>query len=141
MTCDVMRERILEADLAELSGETETPLTRHLPGCAACRILAEKIIDAEAALGTALDSMTSGVVSKSRPPRRRLWGLVPLAVAASLVAILMRGGLRPSPVPDRITVQVDHAVPLIETTGNQNVAVFSTDDPNVVVVWFLGGTD
>jgi len=141
MTCDVFREQILEADLAELRGKTLTPLTRHLADCDACRTLARKIVDAEAALGIALDSMNNGIVSKSHPPRRRLWRLVPLAVAASLVAILMRGGPRPPQGPALTTVHADLAVPLIETTSNQNIAVFNTDDPDIVVVWFLGGTD
>ncbi len=96
MTCDTMRERILEADLAELRGETDTPLAKHLRECDACRSVADKIVQAEAELGVALDTMATGVrTRRTTAPRRRLghWAvLVPLAAAAGLAAIIVGRG-------------------------------------------------
>ena len=144
MTCDVIRERILEADLAELRGETDTPLAKHLRECHACRSVAEKIVQAEADLGLALDTLSTGVrTRRTTAPRRRIghWAvLVPLAAAAGLVAIMVgRGTQAPTPptLPDLQLV----ALPVVESTDNQTVAIFTTDDPDIVVVWFLGGTD
>ena len=145
MTCDAMRERILEADLVELRGEADTPLAQHIQECDHCRALARKIVESEAALGAALDSITSGIRTRTEAPgRRRRWhwaALVPLAAAAGLAAIMLRGGTEAPPVPALPpSMQVVNA-PVVETSGDQNVAVFTTDDPDIVVVWFLGGTD
>ncbi len=145
MTCDTMRERILEADLAELRGEADTPLAQHLASCVNCQAVAKKIVAAEAALGHALDSITPGVRSRTGQRRSRRIGhwvaLVPLAAAAALVAILVRGRSEAPTVPAASFAMEIADAPLVETTNNQDVAVFTTDDPDIVVVWFLGGTD
>ena len=144
MTCATMRERILEADLAELRGETETPLAQHLRECHACSRIAEKIVQAEAKLGVALDTMSTGVrTRRTTAPRRRLghWAvLVPLAAAAGLAAIMLGRGADTVTEPTLPALQVG-ALPVVEPADDQDVAIFNTDDPNIVVVWFLGGTD
>ena len=144
MTCDSMRERILGADLAELRGETDTPLAKHLRECDACRSVADKIVQAEAELGVALDTMATGVRTRhTTAPRRRLghWAvLVPLAAAAGLAAIMVGRGTEAPTIAALPALQIV-ALPVVESTDDQNVAIFTTDDPNIVVVWFLGGTD
>jgi len=145
MTCDTMRGRIYDADLAELRGETDTPLAQHLASCVSCQAMAKKIVDAEAALGHALDSITPGGrarVGQRRSRRIGHWAtLVPLAAAAALVAILVRGRPEAPQVLATASATDIADLPLVETTDNQNVAVFTTNDPDIVVVWFLGGTD
>jgi hypothetical protein len=145
MTCDTMRELILEADLAELRGEADTPLARHLASCVSCQAVAKKIVDTEAALGHALDSIASGVRSRTGHRRSRRIGhwaaLVPLAAAAALVAIFVRDRLEAPTVPAAPYAMEMTDAPLLETTDNQDVAIFTTDDPDIVVIWFLGGTD
>ena len=144
MTCDIMRERILEADLAELHGETDTPLTHHLRECRTCRSVAEKIVQAEADIGLALDTLSTGVrTRRTTAPRRRIghWAvLVPLAAAAGLGAIMVGRGPEAPATPALPAIQ-HVALPVVESTDNQTVAIFTTDDPDIVVVWFLGGTD
>ena len=144
MTCNTMRERILEADLAELRGETDTPLAQHFRECPACRSVAKKIVLAEADLGAALDTMSAGVrTRRTTAPRRRLghWAvLVPLGAAAGLAAIMLGRGTDVPTEPARTALQVS-ALPVVEPADDQNVAIFTTDDPDIVVVWFLGGTD
>jgi predicted anti-sigma-YlaC factor YlaD len=144
MTCNTMREQILEADLAELRGETDTPLAQHLRKCHACRGVAEKIVLAEADLGVALDAMSTGVrTRRTTAPRRRLghWAvLVPLAAAAGLAAIMLGRGADVPTEPALTALQVG-ALPVVEPADDQTVAIFTTDDPDIVVVWFLGGTD
>jgi len=144
MTCDTIRERILLADLAELRGEADTPLARHLSECHACRNVAEEIVQAEAKLGVALDTMSTGVrTRRTTAPRRRLghWAvLVPLAAAAGLAAIMLGRGTETPTMSALPALQVV-ALPVVEPTDDQNVAIFTTDDPDIVVVWFLGGTD
>ncbi len=143
MTCDTMRERILEADLAELRGETDTPLAKHLRECHACRSVADKIEQAEAELGVALDTMSKRVRTRRTTAPRRLghWAvLVPLAAAAGLAAIMVGRGTEAPTIPAPPALQVV-ALPVIESADDQIVAIFTTDDPDIVVVWFLGGTD
>ncbi len=144
MTCNTMRERILEADLAELRGETDTPLSRHLATCVSCQALAKKIVQAEAELGLALDTMSTGVrTRRTTAPRRRLghWAvLVPLAAAAGLAAIMLGRGAD-VPTEPALTALQAGALPVVEPADDQTVAIFTTDDPDIVVVWFLGETD
>lgn len=144
MTCDSLREQILKADLAELRSETDTPLAKHLRECDACRSVADKIVQAEAELGVALDTMATGVrTRRTTAPRRRLghWAvLIPLAAAAGLAAIIVGRGTEAPNMPVIPALQIV-ALPVVESTDDQNVAIFTTDDPNIVVVWFLGGTD
>lgn len=53
-TCSEVRELLLEASPAEIRGEGEGALVEHLRECALCRRRAARLLEAEAALDTAL---------------------------------------------------------------------------------------
>ena len=145
--CDTMRERLLEAELSELQGEADTPLGQHVKECERCRALARRIVDGEQALARTLDAVRpnvdltglTGRYSRSIA-RRRWWRLVPLVAAAGIGAVLvLRGGAPASGDPAVVFEAPSPAPPLVETFTGQNITIFNTRDPDIVVVWFYGG--
>jgi predicted anti-sigma-YlaC factor YlaD len=154
MNCTEVRDRLLEADLAELEGEVVTDLSLHLRRCTGCRAVAERLASQERSLAAALDAVRPrmGVeealaraeaesASRGRVltfPLRKAWGLVPLAAAAAVAGVLITssGGQLPGEPIDVAAVR--HApVPTVEESTGQNVAVFETENPDIVVVWIF----
>jgi predicted anti-sigma-YlaC factor YlaD len=152
MNCTEARDRLLEADLAEIQGEADTDLSLHLLGCAACRAVAERLSAEERSLAAALDAVRprlgveealtrAEAESASRRgvltlPLRKAWSLVPLAAAAAVAGILVtgNGGQLPGEPIDVAAVSETPVPTVVESTG-QSVAVFETENPDIVVVW------
>lgn len=148
MDCRAVRDALLEADLAELRGEGESDVSRHLAGCADCRAAATRILQAEGALLRALQApeprrpietvlAAARAEAGRRAMRRRTWRRwTPLAAAAGLGAILWiarREPPLPAPAPDmRPTPTVT-----VEAPPGRNVAVLETGNANIVVFWFF----
>lgn len=144
MNCQTARERLLEADLSELRGEGELAL--HLRTCHHCRQQARVILDQYAALRTALERQALELdpadtrwraLSPQGPAWRRWQVLLPLALAASLAVLVV--ARRPQP-----SLPTNTPVPVLATGGaglevqgppGRTVAVFQTDNPNIVVIW------
>lgn len=144
MNCRTARERLLEADLSELRGEGDLAL--HLQSCERCRSRAQVILDQYAALRSALDGQAPRLDPAAvrrhahlvRRPLRPRWAIVvPLALAASLAILVVTRRHQPGSEPRT-------AVPPLPSTGEgldvqgppgQTVAVFQTDNPNIVVIW------
>ncbi len=57
MSCTEIRERLLEAELDELAGESDTPVGRHVRSCPACGAVARTLLAETRALGAALDAL------------------------------------------------------------------------------------
>lgn len=145
MTCTEARAALLAADLEELRGAADTPLALHLRGCTACRATAERIIRVEGAMGRRLGALAPqrdiarppAMMPSPRPGPWR-WA-VPLAAAAGIVALLVvTRPPKPPPIEERpadVAVQEAGGVSVRAPAG-RNVAVFQTDDPNIVVIWF-----
>ena len=144
MTCAEARERMLEAERTDLSGATDSELSLHLRGCARCRRAANRILEAERELWGALAAATPvrgaeeavGTVRRRAQRRRWVWRVAPLAAAAGLaVALLARReqvqqSLPPKAPPTRAGLAV-------EGPPGRSVAVFQTDNPDIVVIWFF----
>ena len=144
MTCAEARERMLEAERTDLRGATESELSLHLRGCARCRRAANRILEAERELWGALAAATPvrgaeeavGTVRRRAQRRRWVWRVAPLAAAAGLaVALLARReqvqqSLPPKAPPTRAGLAV-------EGPPGRSVAVFQTDNPDIVVIWFF----
>jgi anti-sigma factor RsiW len=143
MNCAAARDLMLEADRAELEGRSQSELAAHLRDCAACRAATARILDAEQALrhalagATARRSVDEVVRAAGRTRRRWVWRVAPLAAAAAVVAVLV--GRREQfeqvlPPPTRLAAYTDIAV---EAPPGRSVAVFKTENPDIVVIWFF----
>lgn len=142
MTCLEARAALLEADLGELRGTADTSLARHLRDCADCRAGAERILQVEDALGRRLAAHAPrrGIArAPATPRRRRPWRwAVPLAAAAGIVALVVTRLPEPRPEDHRPPDIATHEVGGVSVRApvGRNVAVFQTDNPDIVVIWF-----
>jgi hypothetical protein len=75
--------------------------------------------------------------ARLRTRRRLLVGLTPVLAAAGVAGILLvgNGGLTTTEPSQPIAAVSELRQPLIETASGQQVAVFETDNPDIVVVW------
>jgi predicted anti-sigma-YlaC factor YlaD len=143
ITCDEARDALLVADLAELDGSRPGSLAAHLAGCPLCQALADRVLAATDALRAeravpprrappAAATLARAEANRLRRARRARWALAPILAAAGLAAVLLvRGG----PEPGRpLAARPAPPPPLVESPAAK-VAVFTTDNPNIVVVW------
>lgn len=148
MNCDEAYPLLLEADPNELRGEFDSRLSDHLRSCTRCRALAGRISREEDRLRAALNSVRPRVTPEEASKRaeqearlrgrRELWhGIAPVAAAAGLAGILLVSTGNPAPESlDEPTTTAQTALPpIVETAPGQQVAVFETDNPTIVVVW------
>ena len=161
--CAPFRELLLEAEAAELRGEGESPLARHVRACSSCARAAALILEETARLDALLSEappldvdallIRAGMASAGAaapvgihrpapgaPPHRRfsrrLW--VPTAAAAALAALVMWQADEMQTPPASVTAAVEHGIPpLVEPAPGQDVAVLQTADPDITVVWLF----
>lgn len=102
MRCETALERMLEADPAELRGDTDTELTRHTAGCRRCNAVAAALLAQAEGVNTAISeyaAAVAGVTEAARTTAARV------AAEAALTAIVaeQEKGFRPgrAPAPDR----------------------------------------
>lgn len=150
MNCIEARDLLLEADLAELRGEGESELARHLRECARCRAMAREIVQQEGALAEALAAVrprvstdtavaeaTAARVLPLGPRRKRRWAVaIPAAAAAVLAGILLTSNGTPPTVVTPIEEAAAPAVPVVSAASSETFVVFNTENPDIVVVWF-----
>jgi len=98
MTCKEMLDRMLEADLAELEAQGESPIAFHLRECERCRAIAAQLVRDTRDLARWVPSVDVVRVrpmphrSSVRPAR----AAVIIGVAAALVVVMVRSRHRPS---------------------------------------------
>ncbi|MFL5386330.1 MAG: hypothetical protein ACJ8GN_27750 [Longimicrobiaceae bacterium] len=147
MDCAAARALLLEADLAEIRGEVDSPLAAHLRTCAFCREDADAILAGEAELDAALRTLAAPSADPQVIPLRprRAWtrrvapAAASLAALAAAVAAVMLA--RPDAAPPRgataeqIARLMFPAPPVARAADGRSVAVLETSDPGVTVVW------
>ena len=145
MTCAEAREWMLEADRTDLNGATESELSLHLRECARCRRAANRILEAERELWGALAAATPGrgadeavgLVRRRARRRRWMWRAAPLAAAAVLaVALIARREQVQQSLPPTSAPPIRSGL-AVEGPPGRSVAVFQTDNPDIVVIWFF----
>jgi predicted anti-sigma-YlaC factor YlaD len=145
MTCAEARELLLVADSADLRPGAPSALGHHLSVCVDCRAAADQIVALERALRAAravpprrtareAAAMAAAAGRRARARRRRiLWSVGPALAAAFVVAAL----LVPHSAQPHSTVPVAAAPtppPLVDGSSG-DVAVITTANPDIVVVW------
>ncbi len=145
MRCAEAREQMLEADRTDLGGATESELSLHLRRCARCRGAADRILEAERELWRALAAATprrgadeAVRLARRRARRRRwMWRAAPLAAAAVLaVALIARREEVEQTLPPASAPPIQSGL-AVEGPPGRSVAVFQTDNPDIVVIWFF----
>jgi len=148
VTCAEAREWMLEADQTDLNGATESELSLHVRTCARCRRAAHRILEEEQVLWGVLAAATPrcgadeavGLVRRRAWRRRWMWRAAPLAAAAVVaVALIARRehvqrSLPPASAP---SIRSGRSGLAVEGPPGRSVAVFQTDNPDIVVIWFF----
>ena len=147
ISCETARDLLLEAEPAELRGEGDGALARHVRGCPACRQRATFLLGETDVLRATMDafrpsrrkpSPAPSVVRRLRTPAtgRGLRILLPLALAAGIAALVLvrRDDVTPPSAPLHVT-RATPPVLDVQVPAAQSVAVFQTANPNIVVIW------
>lgn len=154
MNCEMARELMLEADLADLSPAGTSDLARHLRDCAACGARAERIVANTRSLAVSVRAMRPSVdlgeaqeraaaAAGAIRARQRMWRrarlVTPLALAAGIGALLLLDGRHSGPETPAVPPAPFAALSAfdVETPAGANVAVFRTDNPQIVVIWYF----
>jgi predicted anti-sigma-YlaC factor YlaD len=148
MDCASARRAMLQADPAELAGDSESELGRHLQTCAACRAAAAAILAAERGLGewlaaarpqgdAAEAAARAAATAHRRAAVRRLGaaGSLLAAAAAAAVLLLPRGRLPGGAPLAAATPQAVHFS--VTAPPGSDVVVMHTSNPKIIVVWYL----
>ncbi|NNG15469.1 MAG: hypothetical protein HKM89_03235 [Gemmatimonadales bacterium] len=141
MTCSESRDRLLEAEVHELRGEGDSALAGHILTCTRCRALADRILEEQDHILAALTALTppgsadqaARVAARhSRWRQFRTRALIPAAAAAAALALLLFRGADQqfSTTPNALA-----PTPLVEASQDQDVIVYHTANPDIVVVW------
>jgi anti-sigma factor RsiW len=152
MTCAQAREALLDAEVAELSPSSGSPLAAHFAACAECRRLADRILLGTDALRRERSRRPREPADEAAPAarqeatrirrmRRRWLAATPALAAAAVAAILLARswGSRLPSAPAAASAASAAAgaptdLPLVAGAAH-TVAVFETANPKIVVVW------
>lgn len=158
MSCAHCREYLLEASGRDIGAALagSGPAAEHVAQCGACRALAERIGAAQKGLAEGLSNLrprgqgdeaaraaATESARRRRIGRRRWTWLAAAAAIAGLLAVRLADVSRP-PTLDDVATMASSALPPplgleVEPLDDESVAVFETDDPDVVVLWFYQG--
>ena len=156
-SCDVPRQALLEADLAELRGTADTDLAAHIQECEHCQETSRMILDGYVALDSVLNRHIQidarHVVAEANSSRTTLlsdalhwvsstpaikWSMASVLIATVTLTVLF--GSRSRHIsPDEKTMPP--ALMTVETTPHtikkSDFAVVQTDNPNIKIYWFF----
>ncbi len=113
ITCDTALERMLEADPAELRGETDSALARHIDGCPRCAAVAVAFLEEHAALDDAMATLATGTAVDFDPAANldpaTAYAAADAAADAALAAIREEEAGDVVSLPDRRRATEGHA--------------------------------
>jgi len=148
MDCERARSLLLEADIPDLLGESDSELARHLRTCAACRHAADGIRRAELGLAAWLSraaprtedslAIAGAAAALRRRAARRRAGAVGGLAAAVLGGLLLLSR-RSEPPGAALTAPEARAAASFSVTAppGREMIVLHTANPKIVVVWYL----
>lgn len=139
--CTLNVDALLDADPDELSGAADSEVGRHVRDCPQCRDAARTILEATDRLRAVLDAPpppldVDAVLARAKR-RRPLAGRWLAVAAAALLAGLWLFGERERPLPGEPPPPRPEAYPLVEASGDRDVAVIPTANPEITVLWFF----
>ncbi len=153
--CDLPRQSLLEADLAELRGTLDTDLAKHIQECEHCQKISRLILDGYVTLDSVLNRKIQidarQVVAEADSIRTNLladvlhwfsntpaikWSVVSVLIATVTVTVLFGSLFRTTPTfqktipPAPMTAETKLTV-----TSKNDFAIVQTDNPNVKIYW------
>jgi hypothetical protein len=136
-TCEEIRDDLLVADLAELRGEGDSDVARHVSSCAQCQQLAARILEQHSIMATSLGQLrpSSQPVAAARKHSRvrAAWWSAPLAAAAVLALLLSPRAGDELPNIDPLTQLMFRATPVITPAAGQQAMVLEKNE--MTIVW------
>lgn len=130
MSCAVIREEMLVAELEELRGIGESDVAKHVKMCDACAAIAQRLLAGHAQIASGMQQI------KPRSGRRRVrWIPIPLA-AAAVVALLMIPRMQTDdalPNIDAVTRMMFREEPVVAPTAGQQAMVIEKNE--MTIVW------
>ena len=149
MDCEHARSLLLEADLPELLGESDSELVRHLRTCAGCRRAADRIRQAERGLAAwisraaprtdeSLAMAGAAAAARRRSVGHRHAAAGGVAAAAALAGLLLLSH-RSGPPGEAVTAPAARIAVGFSVTAppGREMIVLHTANPKIVVVWYL----
>jgi hypothetical protein len=132
-----MRDNLLVAEQAELRGVGDSPVAEHVRICAACRALAENILEQHGAMAASLATLRAStqpaVVPIKHKSARAVWWSVPLAAAAILTLLLVRPNSDELPNVDALTRLMFRSTPVITPSSGRQAMVLEKNE--MTIVW------
>jgi hypothetical protein len=143
MSCNKIREAMLEAELDELRGIGENDVAMHIRECAECRAAAEILVQGFENLSQSLATLRprvpdASVVPMRRKPRKLAWLPLPLAAAAVLALLMIPRfeGEDELPRIDAIAAMMFRSQPIASPPPGQQVMVIEKNE--MTIVWLYG---
>lgn len=131
LNCETARELMLEAEMAELEGQGDTPLARHIAHCDLCRAHARRLLHGHALLDEGLAAIKPRTRSRSR--RWARWTPLPLAAAAVVALLLARRPDALVPQSELLLSLMFPEQPVVTPAPGQQAMVLEKND--LTVVW------
>jgi anti-sigma factor RsiW len=140
ISCTVMREAMLEAELDELRGLGESDVAQHVRTCAACGERAEILVRGHDKLAASLAAIRpraadANVTPIQRKWRKLSWVPVPLAAAAVLTLLMIpqQNGDEELPRIDAIARMMFKEEPAVSPPPGKQAMVIEKKE--MTIVW------
>jgi anti-sigma factor RsiW len=137
-SCTEIREMILEAELDELRGMSDSRVARHVVTCAECQAYAHRLLRAYHQMDAGLSNISAPTADAAVIPlkrrRRALWLPLPLA-AAAVIALVMARAQQDDEMPnvDRLAQLMFNEEPVVSPRAGQQAMVMEKKD--MTIVW------
>ena len=96
MTCSLMLDRMLEADLDELRGWGESVVATHVRGCTRCRDVANQLVRDTGGLSQSIRALPEATPARRRSVALPARAAAMAGLAAAVVLIVVRNTGRPT---------------------------------------------
>ena len=143
MSCNEIREAMLEAELDELRGIGTSDVAMHIRACAECRAAAGILVQGFEKLNQSFATLrprvpVTTVVPMRRKPRKLAWLPLPLAAAAILALLMIPriDGEDELPRIDAITAMMFRSEPIASPPPGQQAMVIEKNE--MTIVWLYG---
>ena len=130
MSCAVIREKMLVAELEELRGIGESAVAKHVRTCDECAAIAQQLLAGHAQIASGMQQ-----IKPHGRKRNKRWIPIPLA-AAAVIALLMIPRMQTDdalPNIDAVTRMMFREEPVVAPSAGQQAMVIEKNE--LTIVW------